>query len=56
MTQQLLITYYTGSGKTHWMAQVIAEGAREQGVNVKILPVDECTIEELQTADGIVNQ
>ena len=54
MTHQLLITYYTGTGKTRWMAQIIADGAREQGANVKILPVDECTIDDLQLADGIV--
>ena len=42
MTKQLLITYYTGTGKTQWMAQTIADGAREQGISVKVLPVEDC--------------
>lgn len=54
MTKQLLITYYTGTGKTQWMAQTIADGAREQGVSVKVLPVEDCTVEELHVADGII--
>jgi NAD(P)H dehydrogenase (quinone) len=54
MTKQLLITYYTGTGKTQWMAQTIADGAREQGISVKILPVEDCTVEELHVADGII--
>ncbi len=54
MTKQLLITYYTGTGKTQWMAQTIADGAREQGISVKVLPVEDCTVEELHVADGII--
>ena len=53
MTKQLLITYYTGTGKTRWMAQTIADGAREQGISVKVLPVEDCTVEDLEVADGI---
>ena len=54
MTKQLLIIYYTGTGKTQWMAQTIADGAREQGISVKVLPVEDCTMEDLEMADGIV--
>jgi NAD(P)H dehydrogenase (quinone) len=54
MTKQLLIIYYTGTGKTQWMAQTIADGAREQGISVTVLPVEDCTIEDLRHPDGIV--
>lgn len=54
MTKQLLIIYYTGTGKTQWMAQNIADGAREQGISVTVLPVEDCTIEDLRITDGIV--
>lgn len=54
MTKQLLIIYYTGTGKTQWMAQTIADGAREQGISVTVLPVEDCTIEDLKYPDGIV--
>jgi NAD(P)H dehydrogenase (quinone) len=54
MTKQLLITYYTGTGKTRWMAETIADSAREQGVKVTLQPVEDCTLEDLRVADGIV--
>jgi flavodoxin len=56
MTKQLLIIYYTGTGKTQWMAQTIADGAREQSIRVKVLPVEDCTMEDLWIAGGIVDR
>jgi flavodoxin len=56
MTKQLLITYYTSTGKTRWMAEIIADGAREQGVKVTLQPVEDCTLADLRVVDGIVNQ
>jgi NAD(P)H dehydrogenase (quinone) len=54
MTKQLLITYYTSTGKTRWMAEIIADGAREQGVKVTLQPVEDCTLADLRVVDGIV--
>lgn len=50
----MLIVYYSGTGNTRKMAEEIGEGARSVGVNVEILRAEECNIEDLASADGVV--
>jgi NAD(P)H dehydrogenase (quinone) len=51
----LLITYYTRSGSTQKMAEVVAAGAQEvQGVKVDVRPVSEVSPDDLLSYDGIL--
>jgi NAD(P)H dehydrogenase (quinone) len=51
----LLIVYYTRSGNTEKMAQIIAEGAQEvAGVEVVVRSVADTTIDHLLGADGVI--
>jgi len=52
--KQLLIIFYTGKGNTEKMAEEIGKGAEILGVDVKIKRVEECTLNEIAEADGIV--
>ncbi|MCD6593157.1 flavodoxin family protein [Candidatus Bathyarchaeota archaeon] len=53
-SKRLLIVYYSGTGNTRKMAEEIGEGARSVGVNVEILRAEECNVEDLASADGVV--
>ncbi len=53
-TKQLLITYYTGTGHTKRMAEEIGKGAERIGVKVVIKSVEECGLNDLVEADGVV--
>ena len=51
----LLIVYYTRSGNTEKMAQIVAEGARDAGgVEVTVKPVADTAIDDLLAFDGVV--
>jgi len=50
----LLIVYYSKTGNTKRMAEEIAKGAKKAGVKVVVKEVEECNIEDLVKADGIV--
>lgn len=52
--KRLLIAYYTGKGSTKKMAEAIGKGAKERGVDVKVIRVKECGINDLVEADGII--
>ena len=54
VNKKLLITYYSGTGKTKAMAEEIRRGAERLGVNVTIKSVEECRLDDLVKADGIV--
>ena len=54
MAKRLLITYYTGTGNTKKMADAIGKGAERLGVTVEVKRVEECTLNDLAEADGIV--
>ena len=54
MAKRLLITYYSGTGNTRRMAEAIAKGAEGVGVTVDVKRVEECTLDDLAEADGIV--
>ena len=51
---RILIVYYSRTGNTKAMAEAVAEGARQDGAEVVIKPVQECKAEELLDADGII--
>ena len=46
--------YYTGTGNTKRMAEEIGEGAESLGVRVEVKRVEECALNDLAEADGIV--
>jgi len=54
LAKQLLIAYYTGTGNTRRMAEAIGRGAERLGVTVKVKRVEECRLNDLAEADGIV--
>lgn len=52
---KVLIVYYSRTGNTKAMAEIVAEGAREvAGAEVDVRPVDECGVEDLLAADAII--
>jgi len=53
-TKQLLIAYYSGTGNTKKMAETIGKGAEWLGITVKLKSVEECSLNDLAEADGIV--
>lgn len=52
--KKLLIIYYSVDGSTKEMAYDIGEGAHKWGVDVEVKAVEECRLNELLAADGIV--
>jgi multimeric flavodoxin WrbA len=50
----LLIVYYSQTGKTEKMASSIASGAAKEGVNTILKKVADCTLNDLALADGLV--
>jgi len=51
---QILIIYTTLRGKTGTMVEPVAEGIRAEGVEARILPVEQVTMVDMTAADGIV--
>jgi NAD(P)H dehydrogenase (quinone) len=51
---QVLIVYYSRSGNTAKMAELVAEGVRESGAGVAVKKVEETNVGELLKADGII--
>lgn len=54
VAKRLLITYYSGTGNTKRMAEEIGRGAEQLGVKVEVKRVEECRLNDLVEADGIV--
>jgi NAD(P)H dehydrogenase (quinone) len=54
LAAKLLIIYYTGTGNTKRMAEEIGKGAERTGVNVELKRVEECSLNDLAEADGVV--
>jgi len=50
---KLLIAYYSESGHTQALAEAIAQGASQEGVEVAVRRVEECQVEELTEFDGL---
>ena len=51
---KILIVYDSRSGNTEKMAYAVAEGVREEDVNVVIRKVDDASVDELPDADGVI--
>src|SRR5438093_11246350 len=51
---QILIIYTTLRGKTGTMVEPVAEGIRAEGVEARILPVEQVTMADMTAADGII--
>ena len=54
MASEVLILYYSRTGNTKQMAELVAEGAKDAGGNVTLKPVGEATAEDLLPYDAIV--
>jgi NAD(P)H dehydrogenase (quinone) len=52
--RKLLIVYYSAAGNTRKMAEAIGASAQKAGVAVSIRKAEECSLEEMADADGIV--
>lgn len=52
--KRLLIVYYTAAGNTERMAEEVGKGAERLGVDVELKRVEECRLNDLAEADGIV--
>ncbi|MGG7097039.1 flavodoxin [Clostridium sardiniense] len=48
------IIYWTGSGNTEEMANLIAKGAREEGAEVNIKTVDGASIDDVKNCDVVM--
>jgi menaquinone-dependent protoporphyrinogen IX oxidase len=51
---QILIIYTTLRGNTGKMVPSVAEGVRSEGVEARVLPVEQVTMADMRAADGIV--
>ena len=51
---KVLVLYYSKTGNTEKMARLVEEGAKDQGVQAEIKSVGDATLDDLQSADGIV--
>ena len=51
----VLIAYYTMTGTTQSLAQIVARGADEiDGVNVTLKPIEAVSMDDLRDAEGII--
>lgn len=49
-----LIIYYSQTGNTKKMAQIVAEGVKAEGVDVELKDAEEVKVKELLKAEGII--
>lgn len=54
VVKRLLIIYYSRGGNTRKMAEAIRKGAEQLGVEVEVKSVEECALNDLAEASGIV--
>lgn len=52
--KKILVVYYTETGNTERMAELICEDARREGAQAEIIRVEECGLDDLIEADGVV--
>lgn len=50
----LLIMCFSGTGRTQRMAEEIGKGAKQPGLDIEVRRVEECTLDDIDRADGIV--
>ncbi len=51
--KKFTIVYWSGTGNTQQMAEAIQEGAQEAGAEVKLLSVDEASVDDVVEADVV---
>jgi NAD(P)H dehydrogenase (quinone) len=51
---KILIVYDSISGNTEGMAYAISEGVKGEGVDVKVVKVNEASIDDLPSVDGVI--
>ena len=51
---KVLIVYDSSSGNTEKMAHEVAEGVKEEGVDVEVKKVDTAAVDELPGVDGLI--
>ena len=51
---KIIVVYYSKTGNTKSMAKLVAEGVKEENVEVSLKSVEETTPEDLKEADGII--
>ncbi len=49
--KKVVIIYWSSTGNTETLANAIADGASEAGAEVKLMPVDEASVEDAVEAD-----
>ena len=49
-----LVVYYSDSGNTHRMAEAVAKGVADAGVECDLKPVAEADVDSLKEYDGVV--
>ncbi len=52
--QKVLIVYDSRTGNTERMAMAVLEGVKQSGVNAETKRAGECTLDDLQEANGII--
>lgn len=51
--KELVVIYWSGTGNTESMAQALAEGAKIDDVNVRLMTVGEAKVEDVEKADAV---
>ncbi|TYQ12645.1 UNVERIFIED_CONTAM: flavodoxin short chain [Acetivibrio alkalicellulosi] len=51
--KKVAVIFWSGTGNTEKMAEAVAEGAREAGAEVKLLPVEKATKDDVLSADAL---
>ncbi len=52
--KKVLVSYFSLTGNTRKMAEAVAAGARDAGVEVKLKNIKETSLDDLKWADGII--
>ncbi len=51
---KILVLFYSQTGNTKKMAQIVAEGVKAEGVDLELKDVEEVKVKELLRAEGII--
>lgn len=51
---KVLIVYDTETGNTEKMAESVLEGVEEAGVDCVLRKVEDCTLDDMKSAEGII--
>lgn len=51
--KKIAVIYWSGTGNTEQMAEALATGAKGSAVEVKVLAVDDATVEDVLLADAL---